>query len=308
MTLCFLDFAFLIEVRLDDPLMQRERASRCLEDLPPIDDAQRVVHAQPEPLQHGGEVPRINAVAVNRRLASHCLKPCPVQKGRQKRMVVERLVKPRDGAGRALESGQQASVCRLSDRSIGAKETVQNQLTKQWPTWVTGEECTGDRQTWKPVAHDLAGGAGLRHRHQLRHAFDRQDKRDGRGSWWFGRLPGPIVARQAPLVVNDPHTVRQIVRPIPENDIAVGGSSARGKARDNGAGMPRCLQIADHAPAWRLTAPEKDVFPVTGEIRGFDTERLAGRRVAQVGDIGAIDVVGADRQWLRLERKTLLGL
>ena len=80
-TLCFLDLAFLIEVRLDEPLMQRERSPRRLEDLPAIDDAQRVIHAQPKPLQDGGQVPGIDAVAVDRGLTPYRFEPGP---GREK--------------------------------------------------------------------------------------------------------------------------------------------------------------------------------------------------------------------------------
>jgi hypothetical protein len=57
--------AFLIEVRLDNPLMQAQRHARGLKDLAAIDDAQRVIHAQSQALQNGGHMPRINAVAVD---------------------------------------------------------------------------------------------------------------------------------------------------------------------------------------------------------------------------------------------------
>ena len=69
-----------------------------------IDDSQRVIHAQAQPLEDGGEVPGIDAVAVHRGLAADRLEPRPMQKRRQQGMIVERLVEPGDGARRALDA------------------------------------------------------------------------------------------------------------------------------------------------------------------------------------------------------------
>ena len=127
MTLCFLDFALLIEVRLHDPLMQRERGPRRLEDLPAIDDAQRVIHAQPQPLQDGGQVPGIDAVAVDRRLASYCFEPGTIEKRRLQGVIVERLVEPGDGARCAFERSQQRSIGCNGGWAIGVQKAFQHQ-------------------------------------------------------------------------------------------------------------------------------------------------------------------------------------
>ena len=64
-----LDLAFLVEIRRDDPLVQRQRMPGGVEDFAAVDDAERAVHAQPQPLQHGGEVPGVDQLAVDRGLA-----------------------------------------------------------------------------------------------------------------------------------------------------------------------------------------------------------------------------------------------
>ncbi len=109
MTHCFLDIAFLIEVRPHDPLMQRERTPRRLEYLPAIDNAQRVINLLAQPLQDGGQVPGIDAVAVDRRLAPYRFEPGTIEKRRPKRVIVERLIEPRDGVRCAFERTQQRS-------------------------------------------------------------------------------------------------------------------------------------------------------------------------------------------------------
>jgi len=76
-----LHLPLLIEIRLDDPLVQGQRGPRRLKNLPAIDDAQGVIHAQPQPLEHGGEVPGIDALAVDGRLAPHRLEPGAIEEG-----------------------------------------------------------------------------------------------------------------------------------------------------------------------------------------------------------------------------------
>ncbi|GEB38052.1 hypothetical protein GLI01_20870 [Gluconacetobacter liquefaciens] len=49
------------------------------------------------------------------------------------------------------------------------------------------------------------------------------------------------------------------------------------------------------------------VFPGTGEGEGGETEIIKIGRVGQIDDGFAIDVIGTDRERLRLEWKTLLG-
>ena len=83
--------------------MQRERGPRRLENLPAIDDAQRVIHPQPQAFQHGGQVPGVDAVAVDGRLAPDRLEPGSIKKSRLQGVIVECLVEPCDGPRRAFE-------------------------------------------------------------------------------------------------------------------------------------------------------------------------------------------------------------
>ena len=52
-----------------------------IEDHAAIDDAQGVIHAQPEALEHRGEVPWINRLAIHGRLTTHRLQAgCDTEK------------------------------------------------------------------------------------------------------------------------------------------------------------------------------------------------------------------------------------
>ena len=72
------------------------------EDGAAVDDAERAVHAQAKPFEHGGEVPGIDRLSVDRGLAAHGVEPGAVQEGRQKRMAGERLVEPGDARRRPV--------------------------------------------------------------------------------------------------------------------------------------------------------------------------------------------------------------
>ena len=91
--------AFLVEVRRHQPLVQVERVAGGGEDGAAVDDAERAVHAEAKPFEHGGEVPGIDRLAVDRGLAAHRVEPCAVQKGRQQRVTGERLVEPGERRG-----------------------------------------------------------------------------------------------------------------------------------------------------------------------------------------------------------------
>ena len=98
-----LHLAFLIEVRGDQPLMQGEGVARRLEHHAAIDDAQRAVHAQPKPFEHGGEVPGVDRQAVDRGLAAHRLQAGAVEESRAQRVTCQCLIEPRERSGRALD-------------------------------------------------------------------------------------------------------------------------------------------------------------------------------------------------------------
>ena len=98
--LCLLDVAFLVEIRGNNPLVQHQRMPGGVEDFSPVDNAERAVHAQPQPLQHGGEVPGVDQLAVDRGLAAHRVEPGAVEESRKERMAVQRLVEPGDRRGR----------------------------------------------------------------------------------------------------------------------------------------------------------------------------------------------------------------
>ena len=91
--------ALLVEIRCHQPLVQVERVAGGGEDGAAVDDAERAVHAQAKPFEHGGEVPGIDRLAVDRGLAADGVEPGAVQEGRQKRMAGERLVEPGERRG-----------------------------------------------------------------------------------------------------------------------------------------------------------------------------------------------------------------
>ena len=129
--------ALLVEIRCHQPLVQVERVAGGGEDGAAVDDAERAVHAQAKPFEHGGEVPGIDHLAVDRGLAAHGVEPGAVQEGRQKRMAGECLVEPGERRGGLCQGAGQrriqvffpvpaAAVCRAffpppADRPRAAK-------------------------------------------------------------------------------------------------------------------------------------------------------------------------------------------
>ena len=123
--------AFLVEIRCHQPLVQVERVAGGGEDGAAVDDAERAVHAQAKPFEHGGEVPGIDRLSVDRGLAAHGVEPGAVQEGRQKRMAGERLVEPGERRGGLCQGAGQrrisffpapaAAVCRASFSTPGGR-------------------------------------------------------------------------------------------------------------------------------------------------------------------------------------------
>ena len=108
--------ALLVEVRCHQPLVQVERVAGGGEDGAAVDDAERAVHAQAKPFEHGGEVPGIDHKAVDRGLAADRVEPGAVQKGRQKRMAGERLVEPGERRGGLRQGAGQRRIQVFSRR------------------------------------------------------------------------------------------------------------------------------------------------------------------------------------------------
>ena len=108
--------ALLVEIRCHQPLVQVERVAGGGEDGAAVDDAERAVHAEAKPLEHGGKVPGIDRLSVDRGLAAHRLEPGAVQKRRQQRMTGERLVEPGEApaayARAPASAGSSFSRCR----------------------------------------------------------------------------------------------------------------------------------------------------------------------------------------------------
>jgi hypothetical protein len=65
-----------------------------------------VIHTQAKPLQDSGQVPWVNAVAVDRRLEPNRIKAGAVEECRPQGVIVERLIEPGDGARCAFERSQ----------------------------------------------------------------------------------------------------------------------------------------------------------------------------------------------------------
>ena len=105
-----LHLALLIEIRCHQPLVQVERVAGGGEDGAAVDDAERAVHAQAKPFEHGGEVPGIDHQAVDRGLAAHGVEPGAVQEGRQKRMAGECLVEPGERRGGLCQGAGQRRI------------------------------------------------------------------------------------------------------------------------------------------------------------------------------------------------------
>ena len=102
--------ALLVEIRCHQPLVQVERVAGGGEDGAAVDDAERAVHAQAKPFEHGGEVPGIDHLAVDRGLAADGVEPGAVQEGRQKRMAGERLVEPGERRGGLCQGAGQRRI------------------------------------------------------------------------------------------------------------------------------------------------------------------------------------------------------
>ena len=102
--------ALLVEIRCHQPLVQVERVAGGGEDGAAVDDAERAVHAQAKPFEHGGEVPGIDHKAVDRGLAAHGVEPGAVQKRRQKRMAGECLVEPGERRGGLCQGAGQRRI------------------------------------------------------------------------------------------------------------------------------------------------------------------------------------------------------
>ena len=98
-----LHVALLVEVGCGEPLMQLQRIPCCCKDLAALDNAQSRVHAQPEALEQGGEVPRVDPLPVDIGLAANRVEPGAVEEGGPQRMEGERLVEPGDRAGGACQ-------------------------------------------------------------------------------------------------------------------------------------------------------------------------------------------------------------
>ncbi len=105
-----LNLALLVEVRCHQPLVQRERVVGGLEHADAVDEAQHVIHAQAQPLEHGGEVPGVDRLAVDGGLAADRLEPGAVEQGRPERVVRRRLIEPGQRGGRAREAGGKRGV------------------------------------------------------------------------------------------------------------------------------------------------------------------------------------------------------
>ena len=111
-----LHVAFLVEIRCHQPLVQVERVAGGGEDGAAVDDAERAVHAQAKTFEHGGEVPGIDRLSVDRGLAAHGVEPGAVQEGRQQRMAGERLVEPGERRGGLRQGAGQRRIQVFSRR------------------------------------------------------------------------------------------------------------------------------------------------------------------------------------------------
>ena len=98
-----LHHAFLIEVGKHQPLVLIEGVARGIDDGAAVNPAEPCVSVQPEPFEHGGEVPGVDQHPVDGGLAAHRVEPGAVEEGRPQRVVLQRLVESGDRGRRRGE-------------------------------------------------------------------------------------------------------------------------------------------------------------------------------------------------------------
>src|SRR5690554_6171786 len=101
--------------------------------------------------------------------------------------------------------------------------------------------------------------------------------------------------------------MRQLICPSPEDQVDVTLARARCKAwHKNTCGALPTQPLREFPCRW-LPPQEEQVFPSTRECFQGDLSSRSLSRVPEIHNIIAINLVGADRQRLWLERKGLLG-
>ena len=102
--------AFLIEVGKHQPLILIEGVARGVDDGAAVNPAEARVRVQPEPFEHGGEVPGVDQHPVDSGLAAHRVEPGAVEEGRPQGVAGQRLVEPGDrGRRRCERAGQRGA-------------------------------------------------------------------------------------------------------------------------------------------------------------------------------------------------------
>ena len=110
MGLGLLHHAFLIEVGKHQPLVLIEGVARGIDDGAAVNPAEAGVRVQPEPFEHGGEVPGVDQHPVDGGLAAHRVEPGAVEEGRPQGVADQRLVEPGDrGRRRGERAGERGA-------------------------------------------------------------------------------------------------------------------------------------------------------------------------------------------------------
>jgi hypothetical protein len=98
------DLAFLIEVRINDPLVEVKGGTGRIEDASAVDDPEIRIHAQAQSFEGGGETPGINQRAAYGRLSAYRVEASAIQEGLPQGMAGQGLLEPRDGGRRRGEN------------------------------------------------------------------------------------------------------------------------------------------------------------------------------------------------------------
>lgn len=114
--------------------------------------------------------------------------------------------------------------------------------------------------------------------------------------------------RQAAVVIDHAQLMRLTVRPFPENDVYIPFRSADRKTRHDYAGTAGRDESLRKAPGRRRISTRGDSLPRTAKLKATGAAFIARRTVRQVENVGAIGLIGTERQGLRLERESLLRL
>ena len=110
------------------------------------------------------------------------------------------------------------------------------------------------------------------------------------------------------FVIDDLQTMRGLTAPRPEHQVAIVRRSTRGKARYDQTGATGGDQPIGKLPGGNQLVISRKPFPGAAQLRRSHLCCITNAGVSQIENMFELGAVAADREWLRLEGETLLGL